>query len=145
VLTFIVSPRALKPGGWIDCAEPDLYFESYHNTLGEDHCYKQWSEAMLEAGNRAGMSFDVGPYIKDRLESVGFINVVERKLCITIGRWSNDPWEREVGVWEQLRLDRGVQDFCSRRFVNNLGVRIVTRDSCAVGDLLMGTSGGSRK
>tara|TARA_R110002060_G_scaffold35082_6_gene45966 strand:+ start:2156 stop:2440 length:285 start_codon:yes stop_codon:yes gene_type:complete len=81
---------------------------------------------MLEAGNNAGMSFDVGPYIKERLEKAGFINVVEKKVCCTIGKWSKDPWERETGLWEQLRLEKGVQDFCERRFINNLGVGSTT-------------------
>jgi hypothetical protein len=27
-----------------------------------------------------------------------------------------------VGWWNQLRLVRGVEDFCSRRFINQLGV-----------------------
>jgi hypothetical protein len=114
--------RALKPGGWIDCSEPGLYFESFYDTLGPDHPYKTWGTCMLEAGNNAGMSFDVGPYIKQRLEDAGFINVVEKKICCTIGKWSKDMHERETGLWEQLRLESGVQDFCERRFINNLGV-----------------------
>ncbi|KAH7351238.1 S-adenosyl-L-methionine-dependent methyltransferase [Rhexocercosporidium sp. MPI-PUGE-AT-0058] len=116
--------KALKPGGWIDCSEPGLYFESFYGTLGEDHPYKLWGTAMLEAGNNAGMTFDVAPYIKERLERAGFINIVEKKVCCTIGKWSKDPWEREVGLWEQLRLEKGVQDFCERRFINNLGWRV---------------------
>jgi hypothetical protein len=79
-----------------------------------------------EAGQKVGMSFDVGPYIKERLEAVGFINVQEKKVCCTVGKWSKDPWEREVGLWNQLRLVRGVQDFSGRRFVNQLNV------SCSV-------------
>jgi hypothetical protein len=117
----LTPPRALKPGGWIDCSEPGLYFESFYDTLGEDHCYKTWGTAMSEAGNKAGMSFDIGPYMKGWIEDAGFINVKERKFCCTIGKWSNDAWEREVGVWEQLRLEKGCQDFCERRFMNNLG------------------------
>ncbi|CAL3968540.1 unnamed protein product [Diplocarpon coronariae] len=113
--------KALKPGGWIDCSEPGLYFESCYDTLGENHPYKLWGTAMLEAGNNAGMTFDVGPYIAQRLENAGFIDVVEKRICCTIGKWSKDPWEREVGLWEQLRLEKGVQDFCERRFINNLG------------------------
>ncbi|CZT41722.1 uncharacterized protein RSE6_01498 [Rhynchosporium secalis] len=74
---------------------------------------------MLEAENDAGLSFDVAPYIKGRLENAGFINVVEKKVCCTIGRWSQDPWEKEVGLWEQLRLKKEVQFFCDRRFINN--------------------------
>ena len=118
--------RALKPGGWIDCSEPGLYFESYYDTLEPDHCYKQWGTAMLEAGEKAGMTFDVGPYMKQRLIDAGFVNVEEKRFCCTIGKWSTDPWEREVGLWEQFRLVQGCQDFCERRFINQLGVRLLT-------------------
>lgn len=114
--------RALKPGGWIDCAEPGAFFESYYGTIGPDHCYKLWEKVMIDSGNESGMPFHVGPFIKQRLEDAGFINIVEKKVCVTIGKWSSDPWEREVGVWEQLRLERGVQHFCERRCINNLGV-----------------------
>ncbi|CZT01328.1 uncharacterized protein RAG0_09015 [Rhynchosporium agropyri] len=72
----------------IDCSEPGLYFESFFGTLGEGHPDKLWGAAMLEAENDAGLSFDVAPYIKGRLENAGFINVVEKKVCCTIGRWS---------------------------------------------------------
>lgn len=114
--------RALKPGGWIDCAEPGLWFDSFYVDLGPDDPYKQWSNGLFESGNQVGMSFDVGPYIKEWLEAAGFINVQEKKICSTVGKWSKDPWEREVGSWNQLRLVRGVEDFCSRRFVNQLHV-----------------------
>jgi hypothetical protein len=68
------------------------------------------------------MSFDCGPYIKERLEAAGFVNIKEKKICCPIGKWTKDPWEREVGSWNQLRLVRGVQDFSSRRFFNELKV-----------------------
>jgi len=113
--------RVLKPGGWIDCSEPSMYLESGYDTLGDDHCYKYWGSLMVEAGDKAGMSFDVGPYIKERLEAAGFVNIVEERICCTIGKWSNNAWEREVGLWNQLRLKRGVQDFCERRFMKQLG------------------------
>ena len=77
---------------------------------------------MINSGQETGMAFDVGPFIKKRLEDAGFVNVQEKKVCVTIGAWSADPLEREIGVWEQLRLERGVQHFCERRCINNLGV-----------------------
>jgi hypothetical protein len=54
---------------------------------------------MLAAGEKAGLSFDVGPYIKSRLEQVGFINVHEYRMPWTIGGWSKDKHQREVGQW----------------------------------------------
>lgn len=118
----IDSFRALKPGGWIDCSEPGAFFESYYGTIGPDHPFKLWEKVMIDSGQETGMAFDVGPFIKKRLEDAGFINVQEKKVCVTIGAWSADPLEREIGVWEQLRLERGVQHFCERRCINNLGV-----------------------
>jgi len=114
--------RSLKPGGWIDCIEPSAFFDSYYGTVGPDHVYKSWERVMLESSEQSGMSFNIGPFIKQRLEDAGFVNVVEKRFCCTIGKWSADPWEREVGLWEQVRLERGVQHFCERRCINNLGV-----------------------
>jgi hypothetical protein len=99
-----------------------MYLESGYGTLGDNHCYKEWRSLMAEAGDKAGMSFDVGPYIRERLEEAGFVNIVEKRICCTVGKWSNNAWEREVGLWNQLRLKRGVQDFCERRFMKQLGV-----------------------
>ncbi|EHK96366.1 hypothetical protein M7I_7955 [Glarea lozoyensis 74030] len=64
-----------------------------------DHPYKTWGTCMLEAGNNAGMSFDVGPYIKQRLEDAGFINVVEKKVCCTIETIHEQPGAAEVSVF----------------------------------------------
>ncbi|KAH8599213.1 S-adenosyl-L-methionine-dependent methyltransferase [Bisporella sp. PMI_857] len=112
--------QSLKPGGWLDCLEPGAFFESNFGTVGPDHVFKRWGEVMLESGKASGMDFHVGPFMKQRIEDAGFINVQEKKICCTIGAWSNDPWEREVGQWEQLRLARGVQLFCERRCINYL-------------------------
>jgi hypothetical protein len=99
-----------------------MFLESQHDALGDDHCYRHWRSLMLEAGDKAGMSFDVGPYIREHLEEAGFVNIAETRICCTVGKWSNNSWEREVGLWNQLRLKRGVQDFCQRRFMKQLGV-----------------------
>ncbi|KAI9879128.1 MAG: hypothetical protein M1830_009515 [Pleopsidium flavum] len=115
--------KALKPGGWIDHAEPGLFFVSDYDTLDEGHAYHQWGKLMSEAGDKAGMSFAIGPMLKGWLEDAGFINVTERRVPWTIGKWSKDPHERDLGQWNQLRLERGIQDFCARRFTNKMSWR----------------------
>jgi SAM-dependent methyltransferase len=67
--------EALKPGGWFDQAESSIIFRSKRCTLDEDHPYSVWNKVMIEAGTRAGMEFDIGPKIEDRLKEVGFVNV----------------------------------------------------------------------
>lgn len=60
------------------------------------------------------------------MEQAGFINVTEHRVKLFIGGWSKNKRERELGQWNQLRLEMGVADFCSRRFANQLGVRPIS-------------------
>jgi len=116
--------RALKPGGWIDCTEPHINFESEYFQLDENHPFTQWGKIMLESGEASGMPFHIAPFVKQRLEEAGFINVVEKVIRCAIGPWPKDPVQKELGQWEQLRLREGVQIFCERRCINNLGWNI---------------------
>lgn len=60
--------------------------------------------------------------MKGWLEEAGFINVTEYKVPWPIGSWPKDPHQREIGAFNQVRIEQGVIDFCGRRFTNNLGV-----------------------
>ena len=115
-------PRALKPGGWFDQAEPSLFFISDQVQLGKSHPYPQWGKMMAEAGEKAGMRFDIAERMKQWLEEAGFVNVQEYKMPWTVGGWPKNKHQREVGRWNQLRLDIGVKDFCARRFTNHMEV-----------------------
>lgn len=112
---------ALKPGGWFDQAEPSLFLETDHHELPPDHPFTYWGKNMSQAGALAGLPFDVANHLKRCMEEAGFINVHEHRMPWTIGAWSKDKHEREVGQWNKLRLDLGIKDFCLRRFHNQLG------------------------
>ena len=114
--------RALKPGGWFEQHEPGLFFLSDHVEFAEDQPFTQWNKTMVEAGIKSGMRFDIGDRIKGRMEAAGFVNVVERRMPWLVGGWSKDEHQRKIGQWNQLRIDIGIADFCSRRFSNHLGV-----------------------
>ncbi|EME81232.1 uncharacterized protein MYCFIDRAFT_65808 [Pseudocercospora fijiensis CIRAD86] len=112
--------NALKPGGWYEQHEPSLFFRSDAVDLKDDHPFPQWGQMMLDAGNKANMRFDIGDKIKGWMEEAGFINVTEHRMPWLIGGWSKDEHQQQVGQWNQLRLDLGVADFCSRRFTNHM-------------------------
>jgi len=112
--------RALKPGGWFDQSEPSLFFVTDHVKLEENHPTRQWGRMMKEAGEKAGMRFDIAQHLKSWLEEAGFTNVQEKRMPWTIGGWSKDDHQREIGQWNQVRLDAGIKDFCARRFTNQM-------------------------
>lgn len=111
---------SLKPGGWVDIAEPSIYFHSKLDVADPVPVYNKWGEVMREAGLKAGMRFDIAESLKGWLEDAGFVNVIERKVPVTIGRWSKDPKQREIGIWNQARLERGISDFSMRRLTSQL-------------------------
>lgn len=113
---------ALKPGAYFEQHEPSLFFYSDLTTFAPDHAYTQWGDFMLDAGGKAGMRFDICDKMKGWMEEAGFVNVTEFRMPWLVGPWSKDKHQREVGQWNQLRLDVGIADFCSRRFSNQMGV-----------------------
>jgi len=130
-LTLLLSPcRALKPGGWYEQHEPSLFFYSDHVVLPDDHPYPQWGQQMIDAGTKAGMRFDIGDKMKGWMEEAGFVDVTEYRMPWLVGGWSKDEHQRQVGQWNQLRLDLGIADFSARRLSNQMDVRLSLLRSC---------------
>ena len=125
---------------------------------------------MVEAGEKAGLPFDMGREMKTWMEEAGFVNVKEYRMRWLLGPWAKDQHlskgecliaraffrslgeycyspsqalilhlSHAVGQWNQLRVDTGIADFCSRRFHNQLGVRF-GHISCMRNKLIVASS-----
>jgi 2-polyprenyl-3-methyl-5-hydroxy-6-metoxy-1,4-benzoquinol methylase len=114
--------NALKPGGWFDQAEPCLLFRSDQSEIEDDHAYSLWNKVMIDAGKKAGMEFDVGPKIKDRLTDAGFVNVRVRSEKWPVGPWPKDPHLNNLGRFNLIRLCDGAHGLCSRRLIEQMDV-----------------------
>jgi hypothetical protein len=80
-----------------------------------------------------GKDFGVGYHTKEFMEEVGFINVVEKKFKLPIGKWPAEPQIKGAGHmvprifrgWNG-RLRDGTPDSCSGgTFLSNLYIDIV--------------------
>jgi len=100
-----------------------MYFDSHLAKLEETHPLHVWPRLMIQAGAKSGMRFDVCTDLRGWLVDTGFVNVIERKLCVAIGNWPKDPYQKKLGIWNQARLDKGVRDFTERRMRNTMDVR----------------------
>ena len=114
--------KALEPGGWFDQAEPSILFLSEYSEFETEHPFSRWNKVVMDAGEKAGMDFDIGAKIKDRLEAVGFVNVRTRYTKWPIGPWPKDRHLKELGCYNLLRLLKGIDGLCARRLVDQMAV-----------------------
>jgi hypothetical protein len=107
--------RALKPGGWLDCTEPDIRVHSIHHELEPTHPFEMWWKLFLEIDKKTGLAFYIAPYLKAWMEEAGFVNITENISMCAIGKWPKNKKQKELGIWNQLRLNSGLKDFVERR------------------------------
>jgi hypothetical protein len=74
---------------------------------------------------KSGLAFNIAPSLKAWMEEAGFVNVVEKKMRVPIGKWAKDKKMKELGVWNQARLDKGLGDFAERRLKTVMNVSFV--------------------
>jgi hypothetical protein len=99
----------------VDSTEPSIYLQSIHRPLEADHPFVLWPALFNQIGEKTGLTFDVAGNMKKWMEEAGFVNVVEKPVRIAVGKWPKDKKQKELGLWNQLRLDAGLRDFTERR------------------------------
>jgi hypothetical protein len=77
---------------------------------------------MNELGRKRGKEFDIWKQVKDGMERAGFVDVVETRMKWPMGCWSSDKRMRELGRWNQLRVEQGIEGFAMRMLTNVAGV-----------------------
>ncbi|KAJ9156746.1 S-adenosyl-L-methionine-dependent methyltransferase [Coniochaeta hoffmannii] len=105
--------KHLKPGGWFEDVEMDVKIESDHVSIPDDHIFNKWADLFYQGGDKMGRSFTIsqGHTMKELMEKVGFVDVVEKKIKIPLHGWPKDPRLRNVGLLAQLALDQSLDGF----------------------------------
>ncbi|PMD32527.1 methyltransferase family protein [Hyaloscypha variabilis F] len=111
---------ALRPGGWMDSTEPLIHINSIHGPVAKDHPFNIWTTQFATISEQTGLLWDVAPHLKRWMEEAGFVNVTEKVVRVAIGKWPKAQKQKELGAWNQLRLDMGFGDFTERRMRNVL-------------------------
>lgn len=114
----------IKPGGMIECLERSVEPAPFDETVGPDHFYNEWGRTVVTMGERWGKSFTVWRELKERMERAGFVDVVENRLKWPMNGFHSDPKLKELGRWNQLRLDRGMEGYMMRLLTVSGGVRV---------------------
>jgi SAM-dependent methyltransferase len=111
---FSQAYRALKPGGFLECAEHSATPVSDDGTVGPDHVYTRYGTMMTDLSRKRGKQLDIWSSLKERVKDAGFLDVVETRAKWPMNGWSSDPKMRELGRWNQLRVTQGIEGFAMR-------------------------------
>lgn len=84
-----------------------------------------WWNLFAVVDKKTGLAFDIATSLKGWMEEAGFVNIHENILRSAIGKWPKDKRQKELGAWNQLRLDMGLRDFAERRLKTVMNVSFV--------------------
>lgn len=95
-------------------------------SVTEGSIFDQWGKVSLEAGIRFGKDLRIHEQIKGYLEDAGFEDVVEQVFRWPIGPWSKDPRMKEIGLWNQIHWQEGIEGWSMALLTRVLGVSLPT-------------------
>ncbi|KAK3182322.1 hypothetical protein K4F52_006324 [Lecanicillium sp. MT-2017a] len=127
----------LKPGGWIECH--DIFPTAYSDDGTTDPQHPVNELYTVVAGPFTALyswSLHVVADLPDLLHEAGFINIVQKKNKIPLGRWHKNPKMREAGMFHQaIFMDFAIAVLAKREALglddeeaNALGQRLL--DAC---------------
>jgi len=76
---------------------------------------------MLGASVTLKRPIDIASKLKEMMDDVGFINVVEKVLKWPVNKWPKDEKKKELGSYTNINLVEGVEGF-SMKFLT-IGLR----------------------
>lgn len=62
-----------------------------------------------------------GRSLETWVKEAGFVDVVHEKIVLPMGPWAKDKRLKEIGAWNYLQLDEGLEGFLNYMFSRNLG------------------------
>ena len=91
--------------------EMDTRLESNRVTSEEQKVLDQWGELFIKAGGKTGCRFDIAREhnMKETMNTVGFIDIVEKPVTIPCGSWPKERRFKESGLLIQLSIEESLE------------------------------------
>lgn len=112
--------RHVKPGGYVEWQEKVPTFNSDDGSLTKDDPIMQWGNAFCEAAARFGTPCDSPRRLKGWMERAGFVDVEEHVLKIPVGIWPRDKRLKNVGLFEMVNMQEGLEALSMMPFTRAL-------------------------
>lgn len=111
----------LNPGGYLECAEFEVWVRSYNDTLHNAPDISAWQVGLQDAANRFGRTMEVAVHLKDWLEAAGFEAVVEEKRVVPSNPWPRDKEQKAIGAYQMMNMLDAASSYGQAHFTRVLG------------------------
>ncbi|KAI4130121.1 MAG: hypothetical protein LQ338_001896 [Usnochroma carphineum] len=112
----------LAPGGYIEQAEVNPVPKSDDGSIVPGDPFDQCGRLAVRAGEAFGKSLMVETFMQDDMAKAGFTDVVKTTYKWPIGSWSNDQRLKDLGKWNLLLWQQGIEGWTLRFFTKHMGV-----------------------
>jgi hypothetical protein len=116
--------NALKPGAYFEQAEISVITKSEDGSIKGTHIEK-CSPLALECGEKFGKSFRIAEESEMLMKKAGFVNVTYQTFKVPIGPWPKNPKLKQIGAYNRLAWEDGMEGWFLFLFTNYLGVSFV--------------------
>ncbi|KAH0565026.1 hypothetical protein GP486_001578 [Trichoglossum hirsutum] len=113
--------RALKPGGYIELTDHDLYPVCIDDTLKPDSPLLSFCDHMVAAGGKMGLDFLVPRDFKNILQDAGYENVTEVTKVCPLNTWPKDQRLKQIGLFQREQALDGLSGIGMGLFTRGLG------------------------
>jgi hypothetical protein len=114
--------RCLKPGGWLEQQEFALPIAANDGELPADSVWHSWGDIFREAGSKMGRTFEVTKDWEEWLRTAGFDGVIyTHAVRLPIGSWPKEKRWKDVGWFNRMSLEQGLEGFASYLCTQVLG------------------------
>lgn len=112
----------LKPGAYIEQVEWSVHNRSIDGTLSPNALLARLSNNAITISQKSGKTFEIAENMAGLITEAGFVDVVEKRYKWPIGPWSSDPRLKEIGRWNLLNWDEGMEGWAMAPYTRVLGV-----------------------
>lgn len=114
--------KHLAPGGLFEQIEWSVRVRSQDSALAPDHTMALWGSRYEEITKRTGKSYETAETMAELIRAAGFVDVVDKCFKWPIGPWSSDPRLKEIGRWNLLNWEQGMEGWILAGYTRVLGV-----------------------
>ncbi|KAF1846156.1 S-adenosyl-L-methionine-dependent methyltransferase [Cucurbitaria berberidis CBS 394.84] len=120
--TYAQVYEHLQPGGWVEHLEFSVDTSADpHGEREADRMFTAFSNSMIGAGEKTGMTFSIVRQMGQLMHEAGFVDIHDVKFIWPIGTWPKDAHLKDLGRWGERNWSEGIEGWILALYTRVLG------------------------